>query len=1034
MTPSSRHATPILAPRKAVRLIPKFGALMLAQLLAPAAYATEDDWNLERVRANETYRQGKTGAGVLVGVVDDGIFADDPAFAGRIDPRSAGFDTDGNPDFRAQEAADNHGSMVAGILAGNGRHGDVRGIAPDARLLVARYRDWDDDTAYPAYTAAERPASRAIRHAVDAGASVLNLSFGPPTYPSAIHVEDADLDETGHLDDPEDAPHHEVRRHQIIEFDGRNGTLVQHETDAVAYAAAKDVLTVVSAGNEFIEQPASARNPSGNGMLPLITPAHTQGDLYRFVDVSAPGHDANDPRTYVYISPDDHRVAGLDYSHLQSSVITVVATDRADRIASYSNRCGDAWQWCIAAPGGDAKEGEETGKPGGYRLIGEGGQRQVGIGATSGAAPHVTGAAAIVRGEFPFLTASQTQEVILTTANRAGHLADRAIYGRGLLDAERAARGPGEFGAAGYGRFFDVDTKGHDGVFSNDIKGAGGLTKRGAGTLELSGANTYSGDTRVAGGTLRVSGSTTRSRTLVQQGATLTGSGTVGSTVAEGIVVPGGAGGKALTVAGDFTLRPQGVIRTALSSDDTLNHLVVTGTAKVQGGALQVTGVTSSQLGGQFAVIDAWQGVTGNFNQVQSDAPPLFAAVTTSVQGQRLVASVDRNPGGFGAVARTRNQRAVGRAADTLKPGNPVFEQLFNTRDAGTARNSLTRLVGDIHPSVTGTLAEQQSRVRASVLDRARAGGHDASAPQDGGGRAGGQTAGGHGGDAYGGDTHGGDSHGGDSHVWGQAFNYRGNLSSDGSAAALSRGGAGLIFGADTAVSSTTRLGGALALGDTRVNTRGAGAGQRADIGGVSLSGYGSTLAGTARLSYGASVGSNAIKTRRNTDFGTARARYQAWTAQIFGEAGLPTVLGGATVEPYAGLAYDHAHGKGFTESGGGPADLRGKGASQGNASSTLGVRARQAWSMGANGQLGLHGQAAWQHAYGNLTPETRMRLGDSATFTTQGLPRDRDALLVRAGATWAFSRNGSLRLGYGGAFGSRGKDQSVQAGLGWRY
>jgi T5SS/PEP-CTERM-associated repeat protein/autotransporter-associated beta strand protein len=56
------------------------------------------------------------------------------------------------------------------------------------------------------------------------------------------------------------------------------------------------------------------------------------------------------------------------------------------------------------------------------------------------------------------------------------------------------------------GGALDVPNAGTTFTISSDIAGAGGLTKAGAGTLELTGANAYADDTRVLGGTLSVNG------------------------------------------------------------------------------------------------------------------------------------------------------------------------------------------------------------------------------------------------------------------------------------------------------------------------------------------------------------------------------------------------------------------------------------------------------------------------------------------------------------------------------------------------
>ncbi|WP_395352767.1 autotransporter-associated beta strand repeat-containing protein [Variovorax sp. UC122_21] len=81
-------------------------------------------------------------------------------------------------------------------------------------------------------------------------------------------------------------------------------------------------------------------------------------------------------------------------------------------------------------------------------------------------------------------------------------------------------------------------------VFAQPGSGTGGsIVKVGAGTLTLSGANSYTGGTTVAAGTLSVtnkSGSATGTGAVqVQSGATLAGTGTIAGTV----TVANGGGG-----------------------------------------------------------------------------------------------------------------------------------------------------------------------------------------------------------------------------------------------------------------------------------------------------------------------------------------------------------------------------------------------------------------------------------------------------------------------------------------------------------
>ena len=75
----------------------------------------------------------------------------------------------------------------------------------------------------------------------------------------------------------------------------------------------------------------------------------------------------------------------------------------------------------------------------------------------------------------------------------------------------------------------------------NEANGTVGITKNGAGTMELTGTNSYFGATTVSAGKLIVNGNISTSNTTVQAGAALGGSGTVGAVTVQtdGIFAPG---------------------------------------------------------------------------------------------------------------------------------------------------------------------------------------------------------------------------------------------------------------------------------------------------------------------------------------------------------------------------------------------------------------------------------------------------------------------------------------------------------------
>lgn len=207
-----------------------------------------------------------------------------------------------------------------------------------------------------------------------------------------------------------------------------------------------------------------------------------------------------------------------------------------------ANACGQASQWCLAAPGYLAVP-TMPGYSGPSQLVYYNG--------TSSSTAVVTGTAALVWQAFPWMSAHQVQQTLLTTATDLGDPGVDATFGWGLLNADKAVNGPGALTSA-----WEVAIpSGQVGTFVNDMGGSGGLSLVGGGTLVLTGNNTYTGGTTLGAGTLAVSGRV--SGRVVQQGGTLTGSGVIDGSLVQREGVLALEVGQPLTVSGSARLGGQ---------------------------------------------------------------------------------------------------------------------------------------------------------------------------------------------------------------------------------------------------------------------------------------------------------------------------------------------------------------------------------------------------------------------------------------------------------------------------------------------
>ena len=362
-------------------------------------YEYSNHWGLSTINAAAAYARGATGKNITIGITDSGLDDSHSEIdASRLSSDSALSYLDYTPNTSQQR----HGTMVTSVAAGSLRKvatTPMHGVAFDADVLFV----------------------------------AIQLAEPDPDYEP---VDLGDIDDSGNVTSAPDFTGIDNFFRQLFEiFNDFNVDIVNN-----SYGFSGNIIDYTESQVRFafpktIEEMAQEGVPDSEKTIYVWAAGNAGGYTDQEVDYSSP-----------------ELLAGMAYMipEIQGHSIAVVSIDESGEISDFSNRCGVAQDYCIAAPGSaitvayptsstDTGIYESDVTSADYNNCVETNSCFAVAGGTSFAAPFVSGGLAVIAEYFEGQLGSvEIVNRMFATANKNGIYQDKSIYGQGLLDLDAA--------------------------------------------------------------------------------------------------------------------------------------------------------------------------------------------------------------------------------------------------------------------------------------------------------------------------------------------------------------------------------------------------------------------------------------------------------------------------------------------------------------------------------------------------------------------------------------------------------------------
>lgn len=423
--------------------------------------------------------------------------------------------------------------------------------------------------------------------------------------------------------------------------------------------------------------------------------------------------------------------------------------------------------------------------------------------------------------------------------------------------------------------------------------------------------------------------------------------------------------------------------------------------SKVHLGITQENGNGGYRLNHDYTVLTAESGeiqgefLSANLDSTFDDTLVHLEPVSYNRQDVQIRLAADQQKVETKASNVTPNQAGVLRGLASAAGVLAVADATLLSRDVEAAVNQLS---GELHAGTQSALLYSGAQLRQSISDRVS--GHNMTTDNGLSGRS---TV----------------------PVWAQVTGGRFTLKGNGNAAKTRSEGGGILVGGEGRIGPDWRYGAALGYNDSAIKLEHRGA-SKSDVNSYTAALYGATSVerGNGQFDFlaGAAYSHHNIDTRRRVTFGgaqTLKSSYDAKGIQLFAEAGYGAKIGADTlVGPYVSVAWTDLKTDDFKERGGAVA-LRGKSSRDHTVATTLGLRGKTQFDIGATHAF-VRGGLGWRHTNGDNAPTRSMAFvnADSAAFKVTGAPIAKNVAAVNLEVGAEVGKNTTVGVSYNGQFG----------------